>query len=174
MTLDRRANLWRHITMGRKNALASIVLVSLLAACGGGVSGTTTTTAPATTTTTVVTTTTLAATTTTLPEFPPARETLEHGGEAWSVILAASEHENDPAIAAAITAATDAGYDTAGPTDAGCDQGSLQALGIDDDDYYLIVSVYFDTEEDAIAARDAFLTRGVEGTVALVQTYCLD
>ena len=58
--------------------------------------------------------------------------------------------------------------------DANCDQGSLQALGIGDDAFFSIVSVYFESEADAIAARDAFLARGIGGTVALVQTYCMD
>ena len=48
--------------------------------------------APSSSTTTAAdetTTTTGAVTTTTLTPFPPERRTLDHGGEAWGVVLAA-------------------------------------------------------------------------------------
>jgi hypothetical protein len=139
----------------------------------------TTTTPVPTTTTTVATTTTTpepttsepAETTTTLPPFPSPRESLEHGGEAWVVILAGADDFGDPALDDAVTAAADAGYVT-GPTD--CDFGAAQALGMSDDAHVVSVSVYFETEADAQAALVAFAARGVSGTVATVNTYCLD
>ena len=125
------------------------------------------------TTTVEVTTTIPEAPTTSLPPFPPARETLEHGGDAWSLILAVSDVPSDPILTTAALAAQDAGYPS-GVGDAGCDQGSLAALGIGEDGSFSIVSVYLESEEDAIAARDAFFARGIGAKVVLVQTYCLD
>ncbi|MGH8951186.1 MAG: hypothetical protein ACRDX9_07160 [Acidimicrobiia bacterium] len=136
---------------------------------------TTPATEPATTPTTAPTTlppttvTTVAPTTTALPPFPPGRETLEHGGDAWVVVLAGSADENDPVLAGATQAAEDAGYVT-GPTD--CDEGADAALGMPDGTK--TVSVYLETEADAQAALLAFEARGVSGVVALVQTFCLD
>jgi hypothetical protein len=137
---------------------------------------TTTTTTSSTTTTTPATTTTTAApeTTTTsaaLPEFPPPRENLDHGGDTWAVVLAGSTGISDPLLMTAVLAANEAGYNT-GPTD--CDFGAAEALGFSESDQYYTVSVYFDTEVDANLARDAFQARGVGSTVAQVQTFCLD
>ncbi len=136
----------------------------------------TTTAAPAATTTTTTsaapeTTTTEPAETTTLPPFPPPRESLEHGGEAWVVILAGAGDFDDPVLDEAVTAAADAGY-TTGATD--CDSGAAEALGMPADEHVVSVSVYFETAADAEAALVAFEARGVSGTVATVTTYCLD
>jgi hypothetical protein len=133
-----------------------------------------TTTAPATTTeapTTTAATTTTQAPTTTLPPFPPERESLEHGGETWVVILAASDDFGDPTLDQAVDDADAAGY-TTGPTD--CDVGVAEAVGLSEGSYVVSVSVYLETEADAEAALVAFEARGVDGTVALVQTFCLD
>jgi len=123
-----------------------------------------TTTLPPTTTTAPP-----APTTTDLPAFPPGRETLEHGGDTWALVLAGSDNVNDPALTEATQAAEDAGYIT-GPTD--CDLGAEEALGMPDGT--LTVSVYFETEADAQQAQLAFEARGVSGVVATVQTFCLD
>ena len=129
------------------------------------------TAAPTTTSTTaqIATTTTEQPTTTTPATFPPARQDLEHGGSAWAVILAGATAADDAALADATRAAEDAGY-TTGPTD--CDEGAGEALGQPDGAF--TVSVYFDTEADAVAAASAFESRGVNGVVAEVQTFCLD
>ena len=162
---------------------SAVVTFLVLAACVS-VDTSATTTAPPTTPSTVATTSTQATTTlppttsTTPPEptttgdlpgFPTERETLEHGADTWAVVLAGSDNVNDPTLEAAIQAAEDAGYVT-GPTD--CDEGAEAALGMPDGT--LTVSVYFDTEADAEAALLAFEARGVNGVVALVQTFCLD
>jgi hypothetical protein len=52
--------------------------------------------------------------------------------------------------------------------------GAAAALGFPDGTYVLTVSVYLSSEADARQAQPAFAARGVEGTVALVQTFCLD
>lgn len=159
--------------------IAYMGLVIVLAACGAEstessmTSGLATTTTQATTTTssTLATTTTIPAptTTTTLPAFPPALESLEHGGEVWAVVLAGSSDIDDPAIASAVASAREAGYAT-GPTD--CDVGAAEALGQPDGN--LMVSVYFADEASAQQALGAFEARSVTGVVARVRTYCLD
>jgi hypothetical protein len=141
-----------------------------------GVSTTTTATTPAststtstTTTTTLPTTTTIASTTTTLPPFPPERQGLEHGGDAWVVVLPGSDDLSDPTISEATQAAEDAGY-SPGVTD--CDLGAAEALGQPAGTF--TVSVYLNSEADAETARTAFEARGVAGVVTQVQTFCLD
>ena len=92
-----------------------------------------------------------------------------HGGSTWAVILAGATNADDPVLTDATRSAEDAGY-TTGPTD--CDQGAAEAIG--QPEGALTVSVYFDTEADALAAALAFDSRGVNGVVAEVQTFCLD
>lgn len=155
---------------------------------------TTTSTSPASTTTAPPPTTTTSSTSTTtsssvpdtvppttippappttepdLPPFPPEIDALNHGDMVWVVILAASEGYADPILNTATLAAEDAGYAT-GPTD--CDSGASEALGLTDA-HYFTVSVYLSSEEDAMAAKDAFAARGIGGTVAEIQAFCLD
>lgn len=140
----------------------------------------TTTTIGATTTsgatsTTGATTTTESGPPTTIgpPEagFPPELTELTHGAATWVVVLAAGPEPDDPALGAAVEAATAAGY-TTGPTD--CDFGAPAALGWPDSGTYT-VSVYLSSEADAQAALAAFEATGVDGgVVAEVETYCLD
>lgn len=163
--------------------IALIISIVSLAACGPATTNTTepgsslptTSTSEATTTTPPPTTSSAAPPTTTtteaLPEFPPDRETLEHGGFTWAVVLAAATDFNDPQLASASLEAEAAGYVT-GPTD--CDHGVAEALGLSDDEHWYSVSVYFEAEADAAQARDAFVARGVDATVAELQTFCLD
>jgi len=135
----------------------------------------TSSTTSSTTTTTVATTTTstIASTTTTvpLPDFPPQTENLTHGGDAWVVVLAASEDFEDPVLDVAEGHARDAGYAT-GPTD--CDSGASAILGLPEDGHYYTVSVYLSDEDDALAALAAFEARDVTGAVGVVQTFCMD
>jgi hypothetical protein len=107
-------------------------------------------------------------TTTALPDFPPEWLEQTHGGDAWVVVLAAAEEFDDPAIETANAVAESFGFHT-GATD--CDFGASEALGVPEG---VSVSVYFESEADAEAALLAFQARGVEGAVALVQTYCMD
>ncbi|MGI9601319.1 MAG: hypothetical protein ACR2QE_05520 [Acidimicrobiales bacterium] len=107
-----------------------------------------------------------------VPTFPPAAETLVHGGQTWAVVLAGVLGCcDDPVLDAAVSAASAAGYQT-GPTD--CDDGAAAALDLPEDETVATVSVYFDTEQAAIQAREAFAAADVEGVVAEVTTFCLD
>ena len=105
------------------------------------------------TTTTAVTETTVETpdTTVPLPEFPEQRTDLVHGAPTWAVVLAGAANPEDPAILTAEQAATDAGYNT-GWTD--CDEGAAEALGMQAG--IITLSVYFETEEDAEMAAEAF------------------
>jgi hypothetical protein len=140
-----------------------------------GVSVTTTTTPPTTSTVIATTTTsTLPTTSTTLPEFPPAKDALEHGGDAWAVYLAVADDFGDPSLDEASSLAETYGY-FAGVTDINCDQGAGEAVGVASGGSEVVVGVYFDTELDANQFVLAYEARGnaVAG-VGLVQTYCLD
>lgn len=106
-----------------------------------------------------------------LPPFPPELTEFTHGGDTWVVVLAASETYNDPALITAKLVAEKAGYTTA-QTD--CDFGVAELLELPSDRHYLTVSVYLQSEEGAISAREAFAARGVGGMEGVVQTFCLD
>ena len=132
-------------TNGLTRLIPLFTAAALVAGCGSA--GTTDTTAEPVTTTTAVTETTTEPTRTTmpLPAFPEQRTELVHGEPTWAVVLAGAADPEDPAIVAAEQAATDAGY-TVGWTD--CDEGAAEALGMPAGT--ITLSVYFETEEDAI------------------------
>lgn len=136
---------------------------------------TTTTTAPSTTTTLpATTTTTIPTTTTTLSPFPPAAETLEHGGEIWAVYLAVADDFSDPGLDDAVALAEMYGY-LAGAGDMGCDQGASDAIGIPEGGGEAVVGVYFNSEADASLMVAALAERGHEvAGMGRVQTFCLD
>ena len=133
--------------------------------------------ATSTTANALLTTTTAVVPTTTLPVddpvpvFPAEFQDFTHGGDAWVVILAASEGYADPGLKTATIAATAAGY-SAYPTN--CDLGATEALGLPPDRSYYTVSVYLASEADANTALESFEKLGVGGVVAVVQTLCLD
>ena len=156
-------------TNGLTRLIPLFTAAALVAGCGSA--GTADTTAEPVTTTTAVTETTVETpdTTVPLPEFPEQRTDLVHGAPTWAVVLAGAANPEDPAILTAEQAATDAGYNT-GWTD--CDEGAAEALGMQAG--IITLSVYFETEEDAEMAAEAFAARGVDGVVAEVRTFCLD
>lgn len=88
------------------------------------------------------------------------------------MILAVSSASSDPILSTAAIAAEDAGY-RSGVSDAGCDIGTAEAVGLTEG-FYSSVSVYFDTEEAANQARDAFAARGTGSVVAQIVAICLD
>ncbi len=180
--------------MARRSRIGALALVvgMAIAGCGDGeaapgaaetgappttAAAATTSEAAETTTTAEATTTTVADTTTTTAggappaDFPPERTELVHGGFTPAVVLAAAPAVDEPALAAAMIAAQDAGYSTVGPTD--CDAGAPAVLGAPEGSY--TVSVYFETAEDAQQAVAAFEADGYAGAAAgTVQTFCLD
>lgn len=157
-------------------AIATGVAVLVAGVTFGLLSGNGEVASPGSSTTTAAPTTTTAPTTTSstaaaLPEFPPELTDLVQGADTWAVVLAASPTGEGPEMEAAKTAALDAGYHP-GITD--CDEGAAEALGLPASEYYITISVYFETEDDANAAQKAFAARGQDGVVAVVKPYCLD
>lgn len=148
--------------MSQLHGIAAVFLsVLLIGACSSPEgSGPTTTPTP---------TSAVDETPTDLPAFPRERQDPEHGGLTWAVVLAGAADPDDPAIAAAGQAATDAGYST-GWTD--CDEGAAEALDLPGG--AITISVYFDSEVDARAAAAAFAARDIDVVVAEIRTYCLD
>ena len=96
------------------------------------------------------------------------------GDPVWAVYLALAHAGGDPAIDAAVRKASGAGY-TAVQGDLACDQGAIEALGLDQYDYWSAATVYFANREDAadfVASYQAEV-----GTVvgsAQVNVGCLD
>lgn len=138
-----------------------------------------TTTAPeaAPETTQAPTTTTVPETTTTLPAFPPIKESLSHGGEAWAVYIAAEvqgDLAGDLVLGEAAQLLLNLGF-RGGGGDLGCDQGARELLGLDPELFWHGVGMYFETEADAQAFVVAMEARGhsVLGW-GLVYTYCMD
>lgn len=101
--------------------------------------------------------------------FPPQRAKLEHGGEAWAVVLAAAVDENFR-FGPALQAAEAAGYTTGVGA---CDQGDDEAFGWTGGDGSTVV-IFLESESDAVLAARLFERAGVPAAPALVTTFCLD
>lgn len=103
-------------------------------------------------------------------EPAPAPEPVapEHGGRYWAVYLAVGDVDS-PEVAAALDEIEAAGW-PGGFTSIGCDRGADRIIGGDED--LALVSVYFETEADAIAFL-ATQQEDAQGPVR-VRTYCLD
>ncbi len=112
-------------------------------------------------------------TTTSLPAFPPIKESLSHGSEAWAVYLAVGVSD-DPALGEAALLLQDLGF-RSGVGDLGCDWGAGELLGLDPTEFWDAVAMYFETEAHAEAFVEAMEARG-HGVVGwgLVHTYCMD
>jgi len=106
--------------------------------------------------------------------FPAERLDLEHGGEAWVVVLM-SGPASSPSVATAVATAEAAGYGT-GWTD--CDVGATHAVGWTgasvEGDQLGAVSVYLSSEQDARVAAQKFEAAGTPAVPTLVNTFCLD
>lgn len=137
---------------------------------------TTTTTVPSTTTSRPESTTTSTTLADALPEFPPEATDLSQGSQAWAVYLAVAPEgaADSPELLAADAAAGEAGYSAGqGFSSLACDRGAAEALGLPESS--MVASLYFDAQDQAVQARDAFESRG-QPVVGVVQVtmYCLD
>ncbi|HEX8498301.1 MAG TPA: hypothetical protein VF661_13975 [Actinomycetales bacterium] len=128
-------------------------------------STTPTTAAP---TPTSATTTTAATPSTTRTTAPPARPTTSatevegppgaswpkalgeprQGDPVWAVYLVTAGSSSDPAIEGSVQQAASVGYQAV-VGDLACDQGAVEALGLDPYDLWSAATVYFPTERDA-------------------------
>jgi hypothetical protein len=167
-----------------------LLAVAAMTACSGG-DGTSTTgataTVPAATqtvpTTTATPTTPSATATTSSPTTAPAATATRwpkalgepHDGEsAWAVYLAVAHSSSDPAMQAAQEEAAKVGYGAV-IGDLACDRGSMEALGLDEHDYWTGAVLYFKTKTDATDFANSYLASG--GTVigtAKIGLGCLD
>ncbi|GEM_PF-6918351 len=106
--------------------------------------------------------------------FPAERLDLEHGGEAWAVVLMAGPG-GSAAASTAVSAAEAAGYET-GWTD--CDRGAHEAFGwtggSTDGAVIGSVSIYMTGEQDARLAAQKFESMGTPAVATIVETFCLD
>ena len=85
--------------------------------------------------------------------------------------LVAAKTSDDPALAAAESAAREAGYKV---TAGNCDVGSREALGAPRDAVWTVTIYYFATQSDARQALYAIQARGFNGgVVARVETFCM-
>ncbi|HEX6425100.1 MAG TPA: hypothetical protein VFZ79_16565 [Acidimicrobiales bacterium] len=126
-----------------------------------------------TTSTPTTTSTTLADA---LPEFPPEATDLSQGRQAWAVYLAVAPEGayDSPELLAADAAAGEAGYPSGqGFSSLACDSGAPEALGLPGSS--VAAALYFEAQDQAIQARDAFESRG-QAVVGVVEVtmYCVD
>lgn len=121
--------------------------------------------------TTAVPAVTPAAPVTTVAAAWPPEAVAEHGRQYWAVYLEVARSGTEQAeLQAALASAQSVGYGAGigGP----CEDGAVEALGLDPGTSYEAVSVFFDTESDAQSFVDLYQP-GVVGT-AFVTAYCLD
>jgi cytoskeletal protein RodZ len=146
---------------------------------------TSTTTPPETTTTTEAPTTTTEAppppTTTTEPipsssvpgpNWPPQVDQLVHGGTYWVAYLAVADRSDDPSLEQAAGPARAIPFTVSVGGQLACDQGAVEALGLDPDVDWSATAIYFPGEEFARRFVDLYEPEVVG--IAQVQTYCLD
>lgn len=109
------------------------------------------------------------------PPAPPAfpdQAAPEHGSTRTAVYLALAYDSADPELQQAQAQAAEFGYGEVGAGDVSCDQGAREAFGLDPQQAYYGVALYFADRPTAQQFVDAY-EPGVVG-IATVTTYCLD
>lgn len=101
------------------------------------------------------------------PSPPPTVEPT-HGGTYWAVYLAAGDPDSDEFIRR-VEMLESKGLPSHGG-EAGCDQGSREALGLKESDH--VIGVYFDGKDDADAYAATLDFEAAD--IVQVQTFCLD
>lgn len=123
----------------------------------------------AATRTTTSTTTTPAAT-----RWPKALGEPQQGQPAWGVYLAVAHTSSDAAIEKAVRQAAGVGY-SAVVGDIACDGGAMEALKLDQFDYWTGATLYFRTQADARTFAASYTAEVAKPTgVAKVKVGCLD
>ncbi len=106
--------------------------------------------------------------------WPKALGEPGQGDPVWAVYLALAHAGDDPAIDAAVRKASGAGY-TAVQGDLACDQGAVEALGLDQYDYWSAATVYFANRTDAADFVASYQSKvGKVAGSAQVNVGCLD
>lgn len=108
------------------------------------------------------------------PRWAKALGEPQQGDPVWGVYLAIGHSATDPVVDTAVRQASRVGY-RAVVGDIACDGGAMEALGLDQYDYWSGATLYFATEADArgFAAAYARAVTAPKG-VAHVTVGCLD
>jgi cell division septation protein DedD len=168
---------------------SALLVVALVSGCSGGdgtsatgssvtvpagaqpstaTSSTTTSAAPSPSTSPATTPTPTAA------RWPKALGEPHDGESAWAVYLAVAHSSSDPAMQEAQEDVAKVGYGAV-IGDLACDRGSIEALGLDEHDYWTGAVLYFRSQKDAEDFASSYLASG--GTVigtAKIGLGCLD
>jgi hypothetical protein len=136
---------------------------------------TVTTAPPATTSSSASATGTTSPTATTVVAgWPPALGEPQHGDPVWAVYLAVGHSAADPVVDQAVRDAATVGYQAV-VGDIACDEGAMQALRLDQYDYWSGATLYFANESDARSFAAAFSAKvHPPRGVASVDVGCLD
>ena len=189
-------------TRGALALTAVLVPLAVVSACGGStgpaasassdraaVSTTTTAEAPtpstpatetpsatptATASATATATATVTATSTAAPRWAKALGEPQQGDPVWGVYLAVGHSATDAEVEAAVRDAAKVGYQAV-VGDIACDGGAMDALKLDQYDYWSGATLYFSTEDDARGFAAAYTRAGHQPVgVAHVTVGCLD
>ena len=106
--------------------------------------------------------------------WPKALGEPTQGDPVWAVYLAVAHSSTDPVIDVALQAAASVDY-AAVTGDVACDQGALEALKLDEHDFWSAASLYFATKADAADFVASYQAEGntVVGS-AKINLGCLD
>lgn len=98
----------------------------------------------------------------------------QQGAPVWAVYLAVANSATDPALEQAVRDAAGIGYQAV-VGDIACDDGAMQALGLDEYDYWSGATLYFATRADATTFATSY-TAAVKRPKGLaeVNVGCLD
>ncbi|GAA4353382.1 hypothetical protein GCM10023145_19900 [Angustibacter luteus] len=92
----------------------------------------------------------------------------------WGVYLAVGHSASDPAVERAQKDAASVGYQAV-VGDVACDQGAMEALKLDEYDYWSAATLYFATQQQATTFAAAYTAKvGAPKGVAKVNVGCLD
>ena len=108
------------------------------------------------------------------PRWAKALGEPQQGDPVWGVYLAVGHSATDTPVEKAVRSASRVGYQAV-VGDIACDGGAMEALGLDQYDYWSGATLYFATEADARGFAAAYTKRVAAPTgVAKVTVGCLD
>lgn len=192
----------RRERVARLVVLPAVVVSALLAGCGGtatpaggaastdsarttssttpaGTAPSTTSAAPADTgsqspTATASPSSTRAPATSVAARWPKTVGEPQQGDPVWAVYLAVGHSATDAAVEQAVRAAAGVGYQAV-VSDIACDDGAMQALGLDEYDYWSGATLYFATRADATTFAASYTAQVAKPKgLAKVNLGCLD
>jgi hypothetical protein len=99
-----------------------------------------------------------APTATAAPSWPKALGEPSQGDPVWAVYLAVGHSAGDATLAQAAAQASGVGYQAV-VGDLACDGGAIEALGLDQYDYWTGATLYFATEQQARGFAAAYTAK---------------